>query len=240
MSNDAVTNEVAPDHAATVSVPDGEDTGAKGAGDYGKDVALSGLVTMLMWDIGLPVIGYYVARAAGMSTFNALLVATVVAALRLLWVVWRTKEIDAFAGFMLFIFAAGTAASFATGDPRFMLLKNALLTLVAGVVFLGSCVWGKPLSYAVARRLAKGEEGKAELTQGWAESADFRRSFKIMSLVWGVGLIVEALVRVGMIYTMDIDLVVAASLVVQVVTFAGLTTWNIRYIKSARAEAATA
>lgn len=59
-----------------------------------------------------------------------------------------------------------------------------------------------------------------------------------MSLVWGFGLIVESLVRITMIYTLSIDVTVAASVAVQVLTMTGLAAWNIRYIKGARAEAA--
>ncbi|NNG38927.1 hypothetical protein HJ588_06520 [Flexivirga sp. ID2601S] len=210
---------------------------AKHAGAYGKDVRLAGLVTMLLWDIGLPVVAYYLARAAGMSTFNSLLVGTVVAGMRLLWVAWRTKQVDAFAGFMLFIFAAGTAASFLTGDPRFMLLKNAALTLVAGVVFLGSCRFGKPLTFAVATRLAGSAQDRADLHRGWAESADFRRKFVQLGLLWGIGLIVEALIRVAIIYLTSIDVAVAASVVVQLAAFAIMTVITISGIRQMREEA---
>ncbi|WP_157508983.1 VC0807 family protein [Luteipulveratus halotolerans] len=206
------------------------------AGAYGKDVRLGGLVTMLLWDVGLPVVAYYVARAAGLSTFNALLAGTIVAGLRLLWVMWRTKEVDAFAAFMLFIFAAGTAASFATGDPRFMLLKNAVLTAVAGAVFLGSCRWGKPLCYAVARRLAGSPESRDDLARGWDESAQFRQMFRLLSAFWGFGLVLEALVRVVLIYTTPVDVAVGASVVVQILAFAVMTYVTIRSIKHARAQ----
>ncbi|AKU18514.1 hypothetical protein VV02_00895 [Luteipulveratus mongoliensis] len=192
---------------------------------------------MLLLDIGLPVVGYYVARSAGMSTFNSLLVATGVAGVRLLWVMWRTKEIDAFAAFMLFIFAAGTAASFLTGDPRFMLLKNAAVTFVAGVVFLGSCVWGKPLTYAVARRLAGDQESKAELAQGWAESRDFRRKFVQLAAMWGLGLIAEAVIRIVIIYATSVDVAVAASVAVQVLALAVMTAVTIVAIRQARQQA---
>ncbi|MDF8263531.1 VC0807 family protein [Luteipulveratus flavus] len=231
---DRVT-DVAPTTDVVPETDAGPATGA--AGSYGQDVRLGGLVTMLLWDIGLPVLAYYLGRASGLSTFNALLLGTVVSALRLLWVVWRTKELDAFAAFMLFIFSAGTIASFVTGDPRFMLLKNAALTLVAGLVFLASCRFGKPLCYAVARRLAGSAESRADLARGWDESADFRWMFRMLSVFWGLGLIAEALVRVVIIYATSVDVAVAASVAVQVVAFVVMTAVTIRSIKKARSQA---
>lgn len=216
-------------------------TSAQGAGrhvgSYGRDVNPKLLGTMLLWDIGLPVVGYYLSRTMGLSTFNALLVATGISALRLLWVVWRTKELDPFAAFMLFVFALGTAASFLTGDARYMILKNALLTLIVGVVFLGSCLRGKPLTFAVARRLAGKGHAREDLDRGWAESPELRSRFRQLGWLWGGGLVAEALLRVVIIYTVSVDIAVGASTAVQLVAIALMAWLTINRIKHEREQA---
>lgn len=55
--------------------------------------------------------------------------------------------------------------------------------------------------------------------------------------MWGVGLLAEALVRVPLIYLLSIDVLVGVSTALQVVTFAGLAVWTIRYTARKRAGA---
>jgi intracellular septation protein A len=71
------------------------------------------------------------------NDFIALLVASLLAAARIGWVAVRERELNPFATVMLVVFGIGLVLAFVSGDPRFLLLKNSVVTGVLGLVFLG-------------------------------------------------------------------------------------------------------
>jgi Intracellular septation protein A len=209
------------------------------AGAYGQRIKLSGLVAMLAWDVGLPLVAYYVARAAGQSAFWSLMAATIVAGLRVVWGALQHKKIDAFSAFMMAVFALGMVLSAVTGDARWLLVKGCIVTALAGLIFLGSAALKRPLTFTVGKRLAaKDPESLAELEDGWRESAEFRTGFIQLALLWGFGLIIESVVRLVIIYTMSLDFSVAASAVIQILAYAVMIAITIRNVKAMRALAA--
>ena len=206
------------------------------AGAYGGRIKLSGLVTMLAWDVGLPLAAYYLARAAGQTAFWSLMAATIVAGLRVVWGAWRHKRIDAFSAFMMTLFALGMVLSAVTGDARWLLVKGCVVTAIAGFVFLGSAALKRPLTLTVGKRLAaKDPESLAELEQGWRESAEFRTGFIQLALLWGFGLVLESILRLVIIYTTSIDVSVAASAAIQILAYAVMIWITIREVKAMRA-----
>lgn len=204
-------------------------------GQYGGDIPMKGLATVLGIDVAIPTATYYIARTAGATMFVALLLATIAAGLRALWTIWRQKEVDGFAVFILLLLGLGLAASFITGDPKFMLYKNAAATIMAGLLFFGSCAIKKPLTYAVGLRMARADDhSHADLRRGWEESAPFRRGFYIMAIVWGVGLVIDGLVRLWVIWRFSLDTSVWLSALLQVVFIAALAAWNVWFITLSR------
>lgn len=210
------------------------------AGAYGQRIKLSGLVTMLVWDVGLPLAAYYIARVAGHSAFWSLMVATVVAGLRVVWGVWQHHKVDAFSAFMMTLFALGMVLSAITGDARWLLVKGCVITAIAGFVFLGSAALKRPLTLTVGKRLAaKDPESLAELEEGWRESAEFRTGFIQLALLWGFGLLLESVLRLVVIYTTSLDVSVAASAAIQILAYAVLIAVTIRRVQAMRAVAAS-
>lgn len=206
------------------------------AGAYGGRIKLSGLVTMLAWDVGLPLAAYYIARAAGQSAFWSLMAATIVAGLRVAWGAWRHKHVDAFSAFMMTLFALGMVLSAITGDARWLLVKGCVITALAGFVFLGSAALKRPLTLTVGKRLAaKDPESLAELQQGWRESAEFRTGFIQLALLWGFGLVLESVLRLVVIYSTSLDFSVAASAVIQIIAYAAMIAITINRVKAMRA-----
>jgi hypothetical protein len=80
----------------------------------GPGVMLRGLA----WDVGLPLAAYYGLHALGVADWPALLAATAVAGLRIVWVAVRDRRLNAFATIMLVIFGIGLILSFVSGDAR--------------------------------------------------------------------------------------------------------------------------
>lgn len=210
-------------------------------GQFAPSFRMGGLVRMLGIDLVIPFGGYYLARAFGIGVTPSLLISTVLAMLRVAWLAWRQGKVDAFAGFLLFLFAGGLTLSFITGDPRFLLLKSAALTVLSGLVFLVSVALRRPLTFAVAKRLtALDEESSAELAHGWRVSASFRLGFYVMGLVWGLGLVLSGALQIWLILILSLDASVAATNVVALLFFAVMGGWNVWFVQRARSLARSA
>jgi hypothetical protein len=194
------------------------------------------MLRSLFADVGLAVLAYYGARLIGLSEYTALLAGTVVSGLRLAWVALRSRRLDPFAVFMMVLFGAGLALTFATGDARFVLVKDSFTTGLAGLMFLGSALVGRPLSYYAAQRFA-GPAGAAAVRERWSDPRA-RRAFGQSSLVWGLGLLTESLARLPLIYLLPLDVAVGASTVLQVVAYSALIAYTLRFGKRMRAAAA--
>jgi hypothetical protein len=58
--------------------------------------------------------------------------------------------------------------------------------------------------------------------------------------VWGVVLLVEAIVRIPLVYLLPVSVMVGVSEAMSIAAFAGLITWNVWYVRRATARAAAA
>ncbi len=194
------------------------------------------LVKGLAWDVGLPVAAYYLLRALGASEWVALLAATVAAGVRVLWTALRDRTLNLFGAVMLLVFGLGLVLAFVAGDPRFLLLKASFVTGSVGLAFLGSAVFGnRPLTLAAEQ--SWNPDRAAEIAEEFQREPAARRAHRFVSSVWGVALLAEAVVRVPLIYLLPIDVMVGVSTALQVVTFAGLGVWTVRYAARKRAGA---
>lgn len=183
-----------------------------------------GMVTGLLWDVGGSVGAYYALHALGASDGVALLAAAVVAGGRIAWVAVRDRTLDAFASVMLLVWGVGLGLSFLAGDARFLLLKDSVTTAAVGAAFLVSILARRPLTLAAAK--SWNPAGAPELEDRFATRPAARRAFTVSALVWGVGLIVESLVRVPLIYALPVDVMVGLSTVIMITAFSLLGIWN--------------
>lgn len=185
--------------------------------------ALAGLV----WDLGLPLVGYYVLHLLGASDWVALLVAAIAAGLRLVWVALRSRRITWFAAVMLGMFALGVALAFTSDDPRFLLLSDSFTTMMVALAFLGSLLVGKPLTLSAYQTWKPREAAKMDRYYG--TNPVVRRLFRVSAVVWGLGLGIESVVRIPLVYALPIEVMVGLSTALLVLTNVGLAGWNIAY-----------
>lgn len=191
---------------------------------------LRAVMAGLFLDAGLSVAAYAIARLLGAPVFTALLAGTVAAALRVLWVVLRQRKIDPFAIFMMVIFGVGLLLSFWTGSPRFLLVKESFGTGVAGLAFVTTCLFGKPLAFhASARVAAATPDERAQWDDLWQTEPIFRRRFMIMSLVIGGALLFEALVRIPLVFVAPYDVMAVVSPFFTPVVVTATAWWSIHY-----------
>lgn len=202
-------------------------------------VRLRGIASLLMWEIVPPMLAYYAMRAFGASTYLALIAGALVAGLRALYVLVRERKLDGFAVFLFAFFLIGLGSSLLTGDERFLLAKMSIHTAFAGLVFLGSAMLRRPLTFAAAKRVMSADPAAvASMEARWASSARFRRAFYLITLVWAFGMLAEAVVRVGLIYLLPVDAMVGVSNLLVIATIGGLIAWTRWYRLRAQRRAA--
>ncbi|MGW1045042.1 VC0807 family protein [Streptomyces sp. NPDC002547] len=165
----------------------------------------------LIMDVAVPIGSYYLFKDAfGMSTLMALGLSSVVPAVRTVWGVVEARTINAFAALILFVNVVGLLLSFVAGDPRLMLAKDSGVSSAIGIGILVSVAMGKPMMTAGMKPwLVK---GAADREAAWSRlqsaSPAFRRAERVFSVVWGVVLLVECVVRVVGAYTLPVDTMV--------------------------------
>ncbi|MBY8863210.1 hypothetical protein K7711_42550 [Nocardia sp. CA2R105] len=203
------------------------------------------MVRQILRDVGVPLVAYYALHALGASNLVALGAGTVISGVFLLAEVARKRKVDLFAGVILAGFVIGFAMTFLSGDARFMLAKDSVVTGLIGLAFLGSALIGKPLVYVAARSgMAGSDPAKAAaFEERYRTRPTMRRAFGVLSGIWGVGLLGEAALRVFLVYQLPVSTMVWLSTVMMAVTFAvliGLSLVLGRRYKAAgdRAEAA--
>jgi hypothetical protein len=186
------------------------------------------LIRSMVADLGLPVVAYYGLHAAGVGDAQALLAGTVAAGLRLVWVAVRNRTVSPFSLVMGAVFGIGLLFTLLTGDPRFLLVKHSAMSAAVGLAFLVTAFRARPLTLAAQQSFLPARA--AQLAESFAASPEVRRGHRVASLVWGAGLLTEAVVRVVLVYLLPVDVMVGVSTALTVVTFAGLIGWNARYI----------
>lgn len=192
----------------------------------------------LGWDVGLPLVGYYGLHLLGVADWPALLVATGLAAVRILWVAVRERALNLFATVMLVVFGLGVLLALVSGDTRFLLLKNSIVTGTLGLVFLGTVLRGTPLTLAAAQSFQPAR--RAELRREYDTEPPVRRGHRVSSTVWGAGLLAEALVRIPLVYLLPVNVMFGVGEAMSIATIAGLISWNTWYVRRKTAAGKTA
>lgn len=175
----------------------------------------------LVVDVAVPIGAYYLLKdGLGMSTLMALGLSSVVPAVRTGWGVVKERTANGLAALILFVNIVGLLLSFVVGDPRLMLAKDSGVSSAIGISVLVSVAMGKPMMTAgmkpwLVKGIAEREAAWARLRDG---SADFRQAERLFSMVWGVVLLGECVVRVVGVYTLPVDTMVWLGSVILVVS----------------------
>ncbi len=186
----------------------------------------------LLLDFVLPVVGYQVLASRGASPTMALSLTTVFPIAGILGSWFRERRPDILGIISLLFIVAGLAATMVTGDPRLTLMKGSIITGAFGLAFLASLLLPRPLAFYLGRRMMTG--GKPDLMSRWDalwEYPRFRYGNRVVSMVWGFGLIVEALLRVVLALSLTTSTFVWLWSVLSYGIYASLLVWTVCYAR---------
>jgi hypothetical protein len=176
-------------------------------------------------DLAVPLLIFYGLRQSGVGVIGATLAGSVIPVLRTAYSIIRGHRIDWMAVFMIIALAAGTIASLAMHSPRLLLAKDGVITALCGAWMLGTVALGKPLLLSIGRGIAEAKRGKGGgevWASRWDSEPRFRYGIRLITIVWGVGLVFDAIVRVVIAYVLPLDAVPGVATVQWVVLFAVL------------------
>lgn len=183
-------------------------------------------------DLVVPLMIFYGLRRAGVGVVGATLGGSVVPVGRTIFSVVRGRKVDWMAVFVIVALGLGTVASLAMHSPRMLLAKDGVITALCGVWMLGTVAFGKPLLLAMGRGIAEAKRGKGggEVWAGrWEREPRFRYGIRLITIVWGVGLVFDAVVRVVIAYALPLDAVPGATTVQWIVLFVLLYSFMMIY-----------
>ncbi|GAA5182505.1 hypothetical protein GCM10023322_19650 [Rugosimonospora acidiphila] len=194
--------------------------------------ALKSVGPVLIRDVILPYAVYYVVHHQGVSNVSALAAGGAVNAVFVIAGLIRRRRVETLGLVVLITFVLGIAASYLTGNARFALAKDSVITGGVGIAFLASLLAARPVMYLMIRQmLSGGDPAKAAAMDArWDDSAKFRSRQRLMTAVWGAGLLGEAIVRLVVISIVPVSTGAAASTVILIATFALLIGWTRLYL----------
>jgi len=163
---------------------------------------------------------YYLMRHFGVSVYAALVVGALVSLVPACVSMLRGKRPSGLEAFFTVLLFASFVISLLPGDEQFLLAKDALVTGGVGFWFLASLWWAeRPLAYQFARPMVEGRLGWPRDWEGlWAREPWFRRMWRTSSTLWAVGMLLDALARAVMAYTLPADAVPGLNLAMYVTT----------------------
>ncbi|CAG8645635.1 11422_t:CDS:1 [Dentiscutata erythropus] len=169
---------------------------------------------MLFVDVGLPLILYAI-LSKYIPTIWALIISGIPPIISVILNFIHRKQINAIGLLSLAGFIAGSILAIYQDDPKLYLLRDSFITGVIGLVFVITLIPIKvgsfemrPLIYYNSKNLGLGDlKGLTEdepipdrWERYWRSYALFRRTFIVLTAVWGFGLILEVPARVIIIY----------------------------------------
>lgn len=191
----------------------------------------------------VPVAVYFLARPHVHGDAVALAIAGIPAAA---WVAFewvRKRTIDPIGVIVLFGFAAGLLASWALGGSAFVLkVRDSAFTALLACLALGSlAVCEKPLMFYIGRGISAGADANRQrlFDQLW-DMPPSRAIFRILTVVWGVGLLCDATGRVVAAWILPTSVFVVVSPILSFTFLGGLfafTFWFSRWARERAQEA---
>jgi intracellular septation protein A len=190
-----------------------------------------GAAVEILVNFALPFLIFVVARPS-LGDVHALMAAS---APPIAWTILefaRKRRIDALSLLVLLGIVLSFLAFLGGGGARFLQLRERLVTVAIGLVFLGSAAIGRPLIYQLARAtMRRKSPAEAESFEALRESVVFRRAMMVMTLVWGTALVVESAISCVLVFTLTVPQYLLVSPIVGYAALGALTAWTFSYAK---------
>lgn len=146
----------------------------------------------------------------------------------------RKRRIDAISVMVLGGIGLSLVGFALGGSAKLLLMRESLITGLIGIVFVASAIVGRPLIYVLASASLKRqspEDGAALAAH--KDRPGFRRMMTMMTIVWGVGFIVETTIRGVLVFSLPVGRFLIVGPIVGYATIGLLMLWTFLYGRAA-------
>jgi hypothetical protein len=193
------------------------------------------MLPTLIIDVAMPIVAFNLLSSYGVSTLWALVAGGLFPAINNLRVWAKSRRLEPLGIIVMTFLVIGTAASLISGSVFFALIKESFLTAAFGFICLGSLLAERPLMFYINRQFVAGDDPvRLEWWNGLWQYPHFRAGQRLVTAVWGIAYLVEALLRVGFALVLPPAQVVAISPVMAFGVMIVLIAWTRRYMLALR------
>ncbi len=197
----------------------------------GASRRLRSIAKIVIIDVAAPLIAYSLLRSAGMSTVTALVLSGVFPALGVAFSVVRHRRLDVVGALVLAGILVGAVLGLITHSAKLVLMEGSVPTAIFGVACLGSLWTRRPLMFAMSVEFIGPDTAKGREMTGLWQYDGFRRIFRIITAVWGVGFLLEAALRVVIVYNTSTGTALSLSKVTPYIWVGIFVAWTVAYGK---------
>lgn len=143
----------------------------------------------------------------------------------------RFRRVDALSAVILLGIVLSLAAMAFGGSTRMLLMRESFSSGAIGAAFLFSLLAKRPLVFFLTRATVAREtrEGVARLELLWTENRNFVAAMRLVTLVWGIGLVADAALRTYLAATWPIERFLLVSPILGYSVFGALLAWTFWY-----------
>ena len=190
-------------------------------------------------DVVAPLVVFQVALAVGLPVVWSLVLSGLppLVGVTVDWVRWRALEVVGVVvcgGIVLSVVLA-----LLTRDPRAVLLEGVVLTFVFGLACLWSLRSRRPLVFHFAQAFYGGPRSAAgaELDEEYASYQQARRFWRVVTVVWAVGYLVESVARAALVWWASASTGLLVNRLVPWFVYVGLLAWTFWWGRRVRGRA---
>jgi hypothetical protein len=195
----------------------------------------------VIFGAALPIGVYFIARRHVQTDFGALIIAGCFSVGWILLQFIRQRRVDAVGAAVLLGFALGVITSTLLGGNAYMLkVRDGFFTLLFGVACIVTLyTHDRPALFYVSRYLSAGNDPvKVSAFDRLHELPSGRHTFRLLSVVWGIGLVVEASARLTLADLVPTGTFLAISPFITATVIGGLFAFTAAYMKRTQLETA--
>lgn len=194
------------------------------------------LATSIVINVALPILIYLALKKyTGTSDFLALVASGVPSLIDSIVGVIRRKRIDLLAGIVLASIVISLILIALGSSPKVYLVRESFFTAAFGLVYLVSLLFPRPLAFYFARYFATGNhpENIPWFDSLW-QSRQFRHTMRVITVVWGIGFLFEAVLRTFLVIKLSIEQFLIVSPFVLYGMIGILVAWMVLYSRQGR------
>jgi hypothetical protein len=187
------------------------------------------IAMIVIFDVAAPLAAYSLLRSAGLTAVTALLLSGVFPAVGVAIGVIRHHRLEVVGALVLTGILVGTILGLVSHSTRLVLAEGSVPTAVFGVACLVSLRARRPLMFGIALEFTGPDTAAGREMTGLWQYEGYRRVFRVISMVWGIGFLAEAAARIVIAYNTSTGTALASSKATPFVWAAVLSAWTVAY-----------